>query len=108
MQKLCCGMQQDVDACRLLPLSVPTQEEADEYEAGDESMDGEVGEDFPGEPELGEAGVVEAGEGQGLVWRDVLVHTGHQHHRHRRVDHVEGGNEEVVQNVLARGQVKGG
>ena len=91
------------------PLSVlPTHEESDEDEAGDESVDGEVGEDFPGEPELGEAGVVEAGEGEGLVRRDVLVHAGHQDHRHRRVDHVEGGNEEVVENVLARGQVRGG
>ena len=95
--------------CWSMPRAPPTHEESDEDEAGDESVDGEVGEDFPGEPELGEAGVVETGEGEGLVRRDVLVHAGHQDHRHRRVDHVEGGNEEVVENVLARGgQVRGG
>ena len=110
-------MQEAMGACRNFACSKMleraegssvTHEESDEDEAGDEAVDGEVGEDFPGEPELGEAGVVEAGEGEGLGRGDVLVHAGHQHHRHRGVDHVEGGNEEVVQNVLARGQVRGG
>ena len=52
-------------------------------------MDGKVGENFPREPELGDAGVVEGGIAGGHVGRDVLVLTAHD-------DNGEGGVEQVV------------
>ena len=52
-------------------------------------MDGKVGENLPGEPELGDAGVVEGGIAGGHVGRDVLVLTAHD-------DNGEGGVEQVV------------
>ena len=65
-------------------------------------MDGKVGEDLPGEPEFGNAGVVEGGVAGGHGRGDVLVLASHDDDGERGVEQVVTPHKEGVEYALDR------
>ena len=65
-------------------------------------MDGKVGEDLPGEPEFGNAGVVEGGVAGGHGRGDVLVLTAHDDDGERGVEQVVTPHKDGVEYALDR------
>ena len=63
-------------------------------------MDGKVGEDFPREPELGDAGMVGGRVPDGQGGGQVLVQGGHDDHGQRGVEQVVTPNKDGVKHTL--------
>ena len=85
-----------------------THDDPDQYETGDQTVDGEPGELLPGEPEAGHPREVEAGEPGGGGGRDVLLQRAQHDHRRRGVHHVVEGHEELVEYILGGARVSRG
>ena len=77
-----------------------TKADPGQYEASDQSMDGKIGEHFPGKPELGDTGVVGGRVPDGQGRGQVLVQGGHDDHRERGVEQVVTPDKDGIKHTL--------